>query len=104
MYTNEIKKAIEQVKNKKAIVLDVRRNDEWNVGHAKDAEHLDSDRLLGLGESPKIEKEMPIYVYCSNGDRARRARAELIRRGWVTVYNLGSFKDWEAAGGEVETD
>ena len=103
MYSDEIKRAIQQVKDNKAVVLDVRRPDEWRTGHAKDAVHLDSDRLLGLGESPDIDKEMPIYAYCKSGGRAGRVKTELTRRGFTKVYNLGGFSDWEAAGGEVET-
>ncbi len=104
MHPDEIKKVIQQVKDGKAAVLDVRRNDEWNAGHAKDAVHLDSDRLLGLGESPDIDKKMPIYAYCKSGGRAGRVKNELIRRGFTQVYNLGGLSDWEAAGGEVETE
>ena len=104
MYSDEVKKVIQQVKDGKAVVLDVRRNDEWRTGHAKDAVHLDSDRLLGLGESPDIDKEMPIYAYCKSGGRAGRVKNELTRRGFTQVYNLGGLSDWEAAGGEVETE
>ncbi len=104
MYSDEIKKVIQQVKDGKAVVLDVRRPDEYRGGHAKDAVHLDSDRLLGLGESPDIDKEMPIYAYCKSGGRAGRVKNELTRRGFTKVYNLGGFADWEAAGGEVETE
>ena len=103
MHSDEIKSVIRQVKDKKVVVLDVRRPDEWNAGHAKDAVHLDSDRLLGLGESPDIDKEMPIYAYCNSGGRAGRVKNELTRRGFTKVYNLGGLKDWEANGGEVET-
>lgn len=104
MYSDEIKKAIQQVKDKKAVVLDVRRSGEWNAGHALDAVHYDSDRILGLGESLDIEKEMPIYAYCQSGGRAGRVKNELTRRGFTNVHNLGGLKDWEAAGGEVETN
>ncbi len=104
MYSEEIKKAIQQVKDKKAVVLDVRRGDEWSAGHAKDAVHFDSDKILGLGESPDIEKEMPIYTYCQSGGRAGRVKNELARRGFMNVHNLGGLKDWEANGGEVETE
>lgn len=102
MEKSEIQKAVDLVTLGRAVLLDVRRDDEWKSGHAKNALHFDSDRILGLGESPDIEKDTPMYVYCLSGGRAGRVKNELIARGYTQVHNLGGFSDWKAAGGEVE--
>ncbi len=100
METSEIKKAIDLVTLEKAVLLDVRRDEEWNAGHSELAMHFDSDRILGLGESPDIEKDKTIYVHCLSGGRAGRVKNELIKRGFTDVHNLGGLGDWQKAGGK----
>jgi rhodanese-related sulfurtransferase len=41
-------------------------------------------------------------VYCGSGGRAALSGKTLQDLGYEDVRNLGGFKDWVAAGGEIE--
>jgi len=43
-----------------------------------------------------------VILYCASGGRAALAGKTLRDLGYADVRNLGGFKDWAAAGGEVE--
>jgi rhodanese-related sulfurtransferase len=90
---------INQVSGGKAVLLDVRTDQEWQEGHAKSATHFDITRLVE-GELPPIDKSMPVYTYCKAGGRAGRAKDILNSEGY-TAQNLGGLSDWEKLGGEV---
>jgi len=49
-----------------------------------------------------FSKDRPIILYCASGGRSALSGKVLKDMGYEQVYNLGAFKDWEAAGGEVE--
>jgi rhodanese-related sulfurtransferase len=57
-------------------------------------------------ESPYHDKnfarEKSIIVYCASGGRSALSGKVLKEMGYERVYNLGAFKDWAAAGGEIE--
>lgn len=92
--------AVVDVEAGDATLLDVRRDDEWEEGHAKGAVHWELVRLED-GEMPDIPKDKPVYVYCGAGGRAGQAKEILEQNGWTEVVNMGGLKDWEAAAGEV---
>ncbi len=102
MTPQEIKHAVEQVKKGEALLLDVRRQEEWDEGHASGAKLFPTERILVGGEVPDAPKDATIYVYCRSGGRAGRVRAELERKGFIDAHNLGGLLDWQEAGGEVE--
>jgi rhodanese-related sulfurtransferase len=102
MTESEIKLAIEQVERGEAVLLDVRRKEEWDTGHARGAKLFPAERVLTGGEVPDLPKDKTIYTYCVSGGRAGRVRAELERQGFSDVHNLGGLLDWQEAGGEVE--
>jgi rhodanese-related sulfurtransferase len=83
-----------------ANLLDVRTDEEWDVGHAKGALHFELERLQN-GEIPDIEKDKKLYVYCRSGRRAETAKEILERSGFSDVVNILSLSEWEKLGGEV---
>lgn len=89
-----------EIKSGKAILVDVRGDDEWSSGHAKGAQHLSVDRIMA-GELPIKETGVKVYLYCASGGRAGRAENALKAKGFSTE-NLGGLNDWRSAGGEVE--
>jgi len=84
-----------------ALLIDVRTDQEWAVGHAKNATHLALDRLQN-GELPEADKATPIYTYCRAGGRAGQAKDILTAAGFTNANNLGGLKDWQAMGGAVD--
>ncbi len=51
---------------------------------------------------PAFHTDRPVILYCGSGGRAALAGKTLHDLGYRDVRNLGGFKDWVAAGGEVE--
>ena len=92
------KEAKEKIKKDNAIVIDVRTQTEWNLGHLKNAKHLpisninekNANQILGKN------KQRNIVVYCNTGQRARRA-AELFKcYGFENVFYIaGTYKSLE---------
>lgn len=99
MNPQEIQEAITEVESGKAILLDVRREDEWEAGHAESAIHFDSARVES-GELPDLPKDKTIYVHCKSGGRAGRVAMILQNHGFQDVKNLGGLNDWISAGGK----
>ena len=92
------KEAKKKIKKDNAIVIDVRTQTEWNLGHLKNAKHLpisninekNANQILGKN------KQRNIVVYCNTGQRARRA-AELFKSyGFENVFYIaGTYKSLE---------
>jgi rhodanese-related sulfurtransferase len=51
---------------------------------------------------PAFTKAKTIVLYCASGGRSALSGKVLKDMGYDRVYNMGAFKDWAAAGGEVE--
>ena len=51
---------------------------------------------------PAFTKDKTIVLYCASGGRSALSGKVLKEMGYDRVYNMGAFKDWAAAGGEVE--
>lgn len=91
----ELQQAKIDVSEGRAVLLDVRRQDEWDSGHAAKALHFNSERILKNGEFPDFPKSTPIYVYCQSGGRAGRVKNALLQAGFQTVVNVGGLGDWQ---------
>lgn len=81
-------------------VLDVRETSEFGGGHIQGARHL------YVGELPatelELERDQPIAVTCSVGNRASLATSMLAARGYTNVHNvIGGMKAWKASGRPV---
>jgi hydroxyacylglutathione hydrolase len=84
-------------------LIDVRRQTEWDEGHAPQAVH---HFLGGLLESTRnLLKSTPIAVHCQGGTRSGIAASLLEANGFTDVVNMkDGFAGWTAAGLPVETD
>jgi rhodanese-related sulfurtransferase len=49
-----------------------------------------------------FDRSKTIIIHCASGGRAALAGKTLKDMGYTDVRNLGGFKDWVAAGGEIE--
>ena len=49
-----------------------------------------------------LAKDKTVIVYCASGGRSALSGKTLKDFGYDKVYNLGGFKDWVEAGGNVE--
>ena len=86
--------------DQRARLLDVREDDEWDAGHAPNAEH----RPLGQVDPSNYTGGDTIIVVCRSGNRSRKAAVALQGVG-VNVYNLdGGMEAWSRAGHPVVRD
>lgn len=78
-----------------AVILDVRNQDEWDLGHAPGAVHIPLDELPDrVGELPRTDGPLP--VTCRGGGRAGRAVAWLRAQGIDAANLTGGMLDWQA--------
>jgi hydroxyacylglutathione hydrolase len=87
----------EQMNDTALSVIDVRRDGEWQAGHAERAALWPLDRFReGL---PEVAKTARIAVHCKSGYRSTIACSLLLRAGYQNVTNVsGGFDAWEQGG------
>ncbi len=85
-----------------AVLLDVREDDEWQRGHAADAQHIP------MGEVPvrleEISRSATLYVVCKMGWRSAKVSDFLARNGFEPINVNGGMATWAEAGRAVVTD
>lgn len=94
---------------KGALVVDVRDAPEVEKsGKVEGAVHV-SRGMLEFRADPdspyhdkKFDRTRPVVLYCASGGRSALSGKTLKDLGYDKVYNLGAFKDWAEAGGEIE--
>ncbi len=93
---------------KGALVVDVRDGTEVANGKVKGAVHAQRGLIEFKADSempshdPEFRKDRTVIVYCASGGRSALAGKTLKDMGFSDVRNLGGFKGWVDAGGEVE--
>jgi rhodanese-related sulfurtransferase len=83
--------------NQGALVLDIRKPEEFALGHVNGAKQLPSDQILTAGENFKRFKEKPVVVYDESGSLAAAAVRQLNVQGFTKAFSLrGGFAGWRA--------
>ena len=83
------------------LILDVRTEDEFALGHVENSICIPVDDLdKRLGELP--DKEQTILVCCRSGKSSKLAAEYLDRQGYENVYDFGGLVYWRY--GYVEWD
>lgn len=82
-----------------AVLVDVREQDEWDAGHAPQAQHMRlatvADAMAALPRGPQV------LVICRSGRRSQNAVAAMRAVG-IDAYNVeGGMQAWHLSGGEV---
>ena len=82
------------------VVVDVRRQDEYDAGHIPGAilipnESINKDQPEELPDLDQI-----ILVYCRSGNRSKQAAQKLFDMGYTNIYEFGGIIDWT---GEIVT-
>ena len=80
---------LQELRQRGALVLDVRSPGEFAAGHAKGARNIPlpvlKERLADL------DRTRPILTCCASGMRSASARAILVRAGFKEVHNVGPW-------------
>ena len=81
------------------ILLDVRRDDEFEEGHIPGAINIPNESI-GTEEIAELQdKNQTIYVYCRSGNRSKQASQKLVDLGYTDVIEFGGIIDYS---GEIE--
>lgn len=84
-----------------AIILDVRRPDEYQAGHIPGAINIPNE-TIGSEALPQLpDKDQVILVYCRSGNRSKQASEKLAALGYTQVLEFGGILDWT---GQVVTE
>ncbi len=83
------------------MLIDIREQNEWNLGHATPAQYIGRGVLETQIES-RVPRDATIILMCASGNRSALAARTLNEMGYQRVASLaGGFRDWVASGGAV---
>ena len=81
-----------------AVLLDVRRKDEYVAGHIPGSINLPLQEIDDI-ERVVSDKETPVFVYCLSGIRSGQAVSALKKHGYSRAENIGGIRSY---GGPVQ--
>jgi rhodanese-related sulfurtransferase len=100
--------AIRQAREGTLTLIDVREAGEVSSsGKAAGALHIPLGQLAAKADpkqpnhDPALSPDKAIALYCASGARSQRGADLLVDLGYTSVFNLGGFGEWCAAGGKV---
>ncbi|WP_105903006.1 thiosulfate sulfurtransferase GlpE [Vibrio gangliei] len=86
--------AQQMLREKNAVLLDIRDPQSFAVAHAQEAKHLTNDTIVALME--EIEFDQPVLVMCYHGISSQGAAQYLVNQGFEEVYSVdGGFEAWQ---------
>lgn len=95
--------ALQLINHKNALVLDVREEGEYKLGHILDSRLIPLGKLNERAGELEKYKEQPIVVVCRSGLRSTTACVLLGKRGFTQAYNLtGGITAWQKANLPLE--
>ena len=78
-----------------AVLLDVRRPEEFAQGHLPKAVNIEVTAPDFTQRIASLDKAAPTYVYCRSGARSSNAAGQLAQAGFAHVSHLlGGVLDW----------
>ena len=77
-----------------AVLLDVRRVDEYNSGHIPGSINIPLDDIQRV-EQTITDKDCPVFVYCLGGGRAGSAVRKMKALGYKDVRNIGGIRKYK---------
>ena len=91
-----------QASNERAVYLDVREPNEWNLGHLPQAIHIARGNLESKVEG-LIDRGQRVVVYCARGNRSALAALTMKQMGYENVASMsGGIQRWSEIDGEIE--
>lgn len=85
-----------------AILVDVRTQDEYNSGYIENSLNIDYLSNDFSENIEKLDKNIPIILYCRSGKRSSMSANKLSKLGFKEIYNLdGGILKWIEIGNSV---
>jgi rhodanese-related sulfurtransferase len=83
--------------NQGAVVLDLRKAEEFAAGHIGGARSFNAAEILKAGETLRKHKEKAVITYCETGSLGASAARQLTAQGFTKAFNLrGGLAAWRA--------
>ena len=76
------------------IIVDVRRQDEYDEGHIPDAVLIPNESITDKQPDELHDLNQIILVYCRSGRRSKEASQKLTDMGYTNVYEFGGINTW----------
>lgn len=71
---------------RKGQLVDIRKKEDYEQDKIKGARHFKVGKLTGK-YSP-LRKDLPVFLYCKNGKKSKRAAKKLSKANYQTIYIL----------------
>ena len=85
-----------------AVLVDVRTHDEYNSGYIENSLNIDYLSNDFSENVEKLDKNIPIVLYCRSGKRSSLSANKLSELGFKEIYNLeGGILGWIELGNSV---
>lgn len=82
--------------NKGALVIDVRKPEEFQAGHIVNARNVPADRVQ-QGDEINKKKDKILLAVCADGSTSGRAAGHLRKAGYENAFSLkGGLAGWRA--------
>ena len=82
------------------IVVDVRRQDEYDSGHIPGAVLIPNESIEDEPPAALPDFDQIILIYCRSGNRSKQASEKLADMGYTNIYEFGGINTWT---GEIVT-
>ena len=76
------------------IIVDVRRQDEYDEGHIPGAVLIPNESITDKQPDELPDLNQIILVYCRSGRRSKEASQKLADIGYTCVYEFGGINTW----------
>lgn len=76
------------------VVVDVRRQDEYDAGHIPGAILIPNEDIGGEAPEALPDRDQVILIYCRSGNRSRQAAEKLAALGYTRLYEFGGIITW----------
>jgi rhodanese-related sulfurtransferase len=85
-----------------AVLIDVRRDYEWDEGRIAGARHVEVNELTA--EADSIPKDTTVVFYCRSGNRSGMAAQAFREAGWDAHNMAGGIIAWAEQGLPLEPE
>lgn len=88
------------------VVVDVRRQDEYDAGHIRGAILIPNESIGTERPEELPDLDQVILIYCRSGNRSKQAAQKLFDMGYTNVYEFGGIITWpgEVVVGETSEE
>jgi rhodanese-related sulfurtransferase len=76
------------------IIVDVRRQDEYDEGHIPGAILIPNESITDKKPEELPDLNQIVLVYCRSGRRSKEATQKLADMGYTHVYEFGGINTW----------